>query len=102
MDAYSRREMMAIALQLDGRSEHRSTRLRIAVDSMGITRLTSRGHVLRMQRWTREGNHSTAVGLGSNVEQFDIRIVRYIEVGSVPFRNGRCYHFREFDIRSLP
>jgi hypothetical protein len=50
MDAHSRREMMAIALQLDGHWERYSARLRIAAGSTETTHLTSRGHVLRMQR----------------------------------------------------
>jgi hypothetical protein len=50
IDAHSKREMMAIALQLDGHWERYSACLRIAAGSTETTHLTSRGHVLRMQR----------------------------------------------------
>jgi len=41
-------------------------------------------------------------GLGCNVEEFDIDILRQIEVGSVRFRSGCYYRFREFDVRLFP
>src|SRR5262249_23756946 len=55
IDADSKREMTAIALQLDGHWVGCWTRFSIAAGSTGTRRLTSRARVLRVQSQTQEG-----------------------------------------------
>src|SRR5262245_65999034 len=60
IDAHSKREMTAIALQLDGHWKGRWIGFWIAAGSTGTGRLTSRARVLRVQSQSQERNHSTA------------------------------------------